>query len=92
MKSILHQSEFCYLCGTTRDLEEHHIFLGNPLRKISEANGFKVRLCPYCHRLTRNSVHQSRQTDLKLKEACQRKYEETHTREAFIKLIGRNYL
>ena len=30
--------------------------------------------------------------DLFLKQTCQKKYEETHTRDDFIKLIGRNYI
>ena len=33
-----------------------------------------------------------RDLDIKLKQDAQRKYEETHTREEFIKLIGKNYL
>lgn len=92
MKSILQSGEFCYLCGSTRNLEEHHIFFGNPLRKISEKNGFKIKLCPYCHRLSKKSPHQDRETDLKLKKVCQREYEKNHMREEFEKLIGRNYL
>lgn len=30
--------------------------------------------------------------DLKLKEMAQAKFEETHTREEFIRIFGRNYL
>lgn len=30
--------------------------------------------------------------DLRLKQDCQRKFEETHTREEFMAIIGRNYL
>lgn len=33
-----------------------------------------------------------KELNLKLKRDCQRKYEEKHTREDFIKLIGRSYL
>ena len=38
-------------------------------------------------------VHGSKghELDLYLKRTCQSKYEETHTREEFIKLIGKNY-
>lgn len=30
--------------------------------------------------------------DLRLKQDCQRKFEETHSREEFMAIIGRNYL
>ena len=92
MKSIIQQSNGCYFCGSTGLLEEHHIFFGNPGRKISEKHGFKVRLCPECHRTGKKSPHQDRDTDLMLKRICQRAFEVTHSREEFIKLIGRNYL
>ena len=93
MKSILHSSDRCFLCGERGQLEEHHIFFGNPGRKISEKHGFKIRLCPYCHRLNPNAPHRNRTTDLELKRICQKAYEEQgNTREEFIALIGRNYL
>lgn len=37
-------------------------------------------------------VHFNRNLNLKLRQICQQKYEETHTREEFMTLIGRNYL
>lgn len=93
MKSILHNSDRCFLCGERGQLEEHHIFFGNPGRKISEKHGFKIRLCPSCHRLSPNAPHRNRTTDLELKRICQKAYEEQgHTRDEFIELIGRNYL
>ena len=64
MKSIIQQSNGCFFCGSTGLLEEHHIFFGNPGRKISEKNGFKVRLCPYCHRIDGVSPHKNRNNDL----------------------------
>ena len=92
MKSIIQQSNGCFFCGSTGLLEEHHNFFGNPGRKISEKNGFKVRLCPYCHRIDGVSPHKNRNNDLMLKRLCQREFEKTHSREEFIKLVGRNYL
>lgn len=92
MKSIIQQSNGCFFCGSTGLLEEHHIFFGNPRRKISEKNGFKVNLCPYCHRIDGVSPHKNRNNDLMLKRLCQREFEKTHSREEFIKLVGRNYL
>ena len=93
MKSILQVTEQCFFCGSKGQLETHHIFFGNPGRQISEKHGFKIRLCPDCHRLNENSPHRNRTADLELKCICQKEYErQGHSREEFIRLIGRNYL
>ncbi len=94
MKSILqNDTEHCFLCGRGGQMETHHIFHGNPLRKISEKNGFKVRLCHNCHRTGENAVHKSREADLKLKQHCQKVYEKMgHSREEFRNLIGKSYI
>lgn len=78
----------CFLCrmeGIRRQqyTEEHHVFYGGGLRQVSEENGFKVYLC---------REHNCRETRELLCRIFQRKYEETHTREEFEALIGRNYL
>lgn len=92
MKSILQDEKKCFLCNTVFDLHDHHIFFGSANRKISEANGFKVWLCAYHHNMSNYSVHHDRKLDLLVKKVCQRKYEKTHSRDEFIKLIGRSYL
>ena len=93
MKSILQNKKESYISGNTYNLEEHHIFFGTANRKISEKQGFKAWLTAEEHRGT-YGVHGKfgRNLDLKLKQDAQRKYEETHTREEFIKLIGKSYL
>lgn len=93
MKSILQDKKESYISGSTYNLEEHHIFFGTANRKVSEKNGLKVWLTSEEHRGT-YGVHGKfgRDLDIKLKQNAQRKYEETHTREDFIKLIGKNYL
>lgn len=92
MKSILQSEKQCYLTGETGLLHKHHIFFGRGLRKISEENGFWIYLLPRLHNMSNDGVHFNRELDLKLKRACQKKYEEKHTREEFMALIGRNYL
>lgn len=90
-KSILQTEKRCFIHNCNRtDIEEHHIFFG-PLRKISEKYGLKCWLCAEHHR-GNNSPHQRRDIDLLLKRVCQRKFEETHSREEFMQIIGRNYL
>ncbi len=90
MKSILQEDKKCFICGNTC-VHEHHIYFGAN-RKISEQNGFKVYLCPAHHNMSDYGVHFNRELDLQLKQLCQSKYEETHSREEFIELIKRSYL
>lgn len=99
-KSILHDkgSRTCYLCmlldGNCNPhviLDEHHIF-GGPNRTHSEETGLKVYLCPEHHTMGRLAVHNCRDTRRLLQKTAQRKYEETHTRQEFMELFGKNYL
>lgn len=43
-----------------KDLETHHIYNGNPNRKISDKHGFMVSIWPLCHRVRKHSVHNNR--------------------------------
>ena len=90
--SILQNIKECYITGRTDNLHCHHIYFGAS-RKISDENGFWVWLTgEYHNQNSRIDVHHNRELDLKLKRECQAKYEETHSREDFMKLIGKNYL
>lgn len=91
-KSILQSERYCYVCGAIRGLHEHHIYSGTGNRQVSEKYGFKVYLCGRHHNLSEFSVHFDKDLDLRLKRKCQLLYEKTHTREEFMKLIGKNYL
>ena len=92
MKSILQDEKRCFICGSYNWIEEHHIY-GGPNRKVSEKNGFKVYLCHYCHNEPPKGVHHNKERRLWLRAKCQEKYESMgHTREEFMRLIGRNYL
>lgn len=90
--SILQNEKESYISGQRYGLECHHIFFGS-LRKVSDSNGFWVWLNPEEHRGTWG-VHgrDGHGLDIELKRACQRKYEETHSREEFMRLIGMNFL
>ena len=90
-KSILQSEKKCFITGSTENLHRHHIYFGAN-RRISEENGFYVWLIPEYHNMSDYGVHFDKAFDLRLKQECQRKYEETHSREEFIALIGRNYL
>mgnify|MGYP000317416638 FL=1 len=87
----------CFLCrleGIRRQqyTEEHHVFYGGGLRKVSEENGFKVYLCRDHHKDGPRAAHNCRETRELLCRIFQRKYEETHTREEFRALGIKNYL
>lgn len=97
--SILHKKDgTCYLCvklhGDYRYhkiLHEHHVF-GGPNRAISEAEGLKVHLCPEHHETGKEAVHTNHEIMRIVQQDAQRAYEKNHTRQQFMKLIGRNYL
>lgn len=92
MNSIIQEAHECLVCRTTLNLHNHHIFFGHGNRKISDQNGFTCYLCARHHNMSNAGVHLNRHLDLKIKQMCQRKYEETHTREEFIRLIGKSYI
>lgn len=90
MKSIIQSEKKCFFCQSPH-VEEHHLYFGAK-RKLSEKYGLKVWLCPAHHRTGPVSPHRNREVDLELKMMGQRKFEETHTREEFMRIFGRNYL
>ena len=59
-------------------------YIGGSNRKRSIENGFVTLICRNCH--------QNEKIIAKLKIKYQKKYEKTHTREEFIKLIGKSYI
>lgn len=98
MKSYMQKEKECYLCRklygleTTQGLHKHHIYEGWANREVSESMGAWVWLCGYHHNLSNFGIHFNKERDLELKQEAQRKYEEDHTREEFMQLIGRDYL
>lgn len=92
MKSIIQKNKECYVCRTTYGLHDHHIFYGTSNRKQSEKYGLKVWLCGADHNLSNRGVHFNKELDLELKQLAQRKFEETHSREEFMREFGRNWL
>lgn len=93
MKSIMQaDDELCYLCRMALATHEHHIFPGDPNRRHSEEDGLKVKICLKCHDKIHFSPRDGGKTKEFLCKAGQGKYEETHTREEFMKRYGRNWL
>lgn len=78
--------DHCFICG--RSPADIHEVYGGANRLPSMKNGFCVPLCRTHHEL----AHNRNEMALSLKRACQFTYEETHSREEFMTIIGKNYL
>lgn len=86
--------KYCWVTGARNvPLEKHHIYFGPAKRKVSDRWGCWVWLTPELHRGTAG-VHgrDGRGLDLRLKQECQRAFEEWKSRELFMENFGRNYL
>lgn len=90
-KSILQSEKECFMCGTTLNLERHHVIFGTAGRKISDKLGLTVWLC-HEHHKGRFSPHNDREIDLRLRRFAQSCYEDRRSREEWMEKIGRNYL
>ena len=92
---------FCRYCKTPF-AERHEIFSGSANRQISIREGFQIDVCNSHHReLQENITDWAQKENRKLKKACQLKWEKKlidagtdpkSVREAWMLLIGRNYL
>ena len=92
--SIIHNMKSCFVCGTEYNLHKHEVFFGSSNRKNSIEHGLVVALCGYHHNQSENGVHgrDGHELDVKLKQTAQKKFEETHTRDEFLKIFGKSYL
>lgn len=82
--------EHCFICGTTHNIQEHHIFFGTGNRKLSEKYGMKVPLCIECH-TGHKGVHHNRELDIRIKQLAQIEFEKNYSFEEFMMIFGRNY-
>ena len=86
---LVSDQEHCIICGK-EVINRHHVFRG-PNRKFADEDGYWVPLCQP-HHTGKHGVHFYRPLDLKLKRMAQEHFEETHTRQQFIKRYGKSYL
>lgn len=91
-KSLLSKEKECFICGTTYNLHKHHIYPGTANRKLSEKWGCWCYLCAYHHNMSNAGVHFNREADLKLKQYCQRVFEQKFGKERFVTVFGRSWL
>ena len=80
----------CYKCGTTSNIHRHHIIPGN--RKLCDKYGLVVDLCGFHHNQSNEGVHFNKEFDIEIRQMGQRKFEETHSREEWLRVFGKNWL
>lgn len=92
-KSIISNEKRCYMCGSYRWIEVHHIY-GAAYRNKSEQYGLKVPLCHYCHNEPPNGVHHNKRNRIALQAKVQKIAMKRYkwTVEDFIAIFGRNYI
>ena len=91
MKSIIQaDTDYCFVCGRY-GTEIHHVFFGNPNRKLSDKYGLVIGLC-YEHHRGNSGVHHNRELDLKMKRMAQKVFEQAYPEREFLAVFGRNYL
>lgn len=92
MKSIVQTGEpRCFICGSYRELELHHIMAGTANRRLSTKYGLVCWLCR-THHTGKFGVHSDYVLMESLKKEAQTAFEQTHTRAEWMKIFGKNYL
>ena len=90
-KSILQEDMTrCYICGKPA-VHIHEVFFGTANRKNSIKWGCYVGLC-YEHHEGNTGAHHDQATNLKLKEDCERAFEEKYGREKFFEVFGKYWI
>lgn len=103
VRSIMHRKEdkTCYLCMKLHDdystrtaLQEHHVFCGNPGRKLSERFGLKVYLCFNHHTYDGGpeAIHRNNDIRRMVEKEAQKAFEKTYPTLSFRKIFGKNTL
>lgn len=70
----------------------HEVFFGSSNRQKSIDWGCYVYLKPELHNASNQGVHFNREFDLKLKCACQKRFEELYSHEKFMQIFNKSYL
>ena len=102
-KSIIedNREHTCHYCGRYVEVpHKHHIF-GAANRKWSEKYGLWVYLCPQCHNMSPDSVHQNKdlmdgyhklgQSTFEIKYATAHHCTHQEAKAEFMRIFGMNY-
>ena len=83
--------ERCFVCGSMRDLELHHIMHGTANRRLATRYQLTCWLCR-THHTGRFGVHSNHTLNLQLQREAQTAFERTHSHAEWMKIFGKNYL
>ena len=88
-KSIIHNDDSCYICGSY-PTETHHCIHGTANRRLADKDGLTVNLCHICHM----NLHDKGLYDRELQKLAQTKWMEYYNKgtEEWIKRYGKSYL
>lgn len=78
------KSGVCEFCKKKSDRLDPHEVYGGSNRKRSIQNNFVAMICRKCH--------SNEKVIAELRVRYQKEFEKTHTREEFIKIIGKSYI
>ena len=81
----------CFVCGSHRDLELHHMMHGNANRRLSTKWGLVCWLCR-THHTGRFGVHNDIELDNKVKRAAQTAFEVMYGHTLWMETFRKNYL
>ena len=90
--SIMQTEKECYITHRTDNLHKHHVYFGNPGRRLSEQYGCWVWLTGEWHNQSNHGVHFDPVLDRELKVECQFKFEALLGHEEFMRVFGRSYI
>ena len=88
---ITDNDDRCFICGSYRLIEIHHIY-GGAFRNKSTKYGLVVPLCKSCHNLPPNGAHFNRETMDYLRRIGQKAFIEHYPDKDFMEEFGRNFL
>lgn len=92
MNSIVQDGEpRCFVCGSMRELELHHMMPGVANRRLSTRYGLVCWLCR-THHTGRLGVHSDTDLMEKLRQEAQTAFERTHSHAEWMTIFRKNYL
>ena len=93
MKSIVQNLEEprCYVCGSQRELELHHIMHGTANRRHSTHYGLVCYLCR-THHTGRFGAHSDAALNERLQKIAQGAFELRYGHEKWMEIFKKNYL
>ena len=83
--------ERCFVCGSVRNLELHHIMHGTANRRLSTTWGLTCWLCR-THHTGRLGVHTDPILNERLQKEAQRAFEKRYGHSKWMMIFRKNYL